>query len=237
MTSDPSKLKKTKEWSTSNILFSMERVAGTSRLFFGSSDFKMYEIDMAAEKPEPVAFNGECHQSYVTGVGLAADSIVSGSYDGRLIWWNAEKKEQTRAVDAHAKWIRGVFVAPDKQTVVSIADDMVAKVWDAQSGELKHTLVDHKPMTPHHYPSMLYGATFSPDGKLLATADKVGHIVIWETDSGKKVTELEAPGMYTWDPKQRRHSKRRLLTRRQTVGGRRHRQDRQHRPSRRTVAG
>ena len=51
MTADPSQLKKTKEWSTSNILFSMERVAGTSRLFFGSSDFKMYEIDMAAEKP------------------------------------------------------------------------------------------------------------------------------------------------------------------------------------------
>ena len=208
MTADPSQLKKTKEWSTSNILFSMERVAGTSRLLFGSSDFKMYEIDMAVEKPEPVAFNGEGHQSYVTGVALAAAAgvVVSGSYDGRLIWWNAEKKEQVRAVDAHEKWIRGVFITPDEKTIVSIADDMVAKVWDAESGALKHTLIDHKPMTPQHYPSMLYGAAFSPDGHLLATADKVGHIVIWETDSGKKVTELEAPGMYTWDPKQRRHS-------------------------------
>jgi WD40 repeat protein len=40
----------------------------------------------------------------------------------------------------------------------------------------------------------------------VATGDKVGHVVVWELASGKQVATLEAPGMYTWDPVQRRHS-------------------------------
>jgi WD40 repeat protein len=31
-------------------------------------------------------------------------------------------------------------------------------------------------------------------------------VVIWDVESGKSLTTLEAPGMYTWDPVQRRHS-------------------------------
>jgi WD40 repeat protein len=53
---------------------------------------------------------------------------------------------------------------------------------------------------------MLYACTFSSDGKLLATADKVGHIVVWDTTTGAQVGAVEAPVMYTWDPTQRRHS-------------------------------
>jgi len=40
----------------------------------------------------------------------------------------------------------------------------------------------------------------------LATGDKVGHVVVWELATGKQVTTLEVPVMYTWDPVQRRHS-------------------------------
>lgn len=53
---------------------------------------------------------------------------------------------------------------------------------------------------------MLYAAAFAPDGKFLATGDKVGHVVVWDTASGKETATLEAPVMYTWDPVQRRHS-------------------------------
>ena len=53
---------------------------------------------------------------------------------------------------------------------------------------------------------MLYAVSFSYDGKWLATADKVGHIVVWDVATGKKLKTLESPVMYTWDPRQRRHS-------------------------------
>src|SRR5207245_1183505 len=42
--------------------------------------------------------------------------------------------------------------------------------------------------------------------RLLATADKVGHVVVWDVSTGKQLAAIETPLMYTWDPRQRRHS-------------------------------
>ncbi len=53
---------------------------------------------------------------------------------------------------------------------------------------------------------MLHACAISPDGKLVATGDKVGHIVVWDIASGQSVATMEAPVLYTWDPVQRRHS-------------------------------
>src|SRR5258708_36992971 len=69
-----------------------------------------------------------------------------------------------------------------------------------------HPLAGHEPLTPQHYPSMLFRCAFSADGRLLATADKIGHVVIWDVADGKPLAAVEAPIMYTWDPKQRQHS-------------------------------
>lgn len=206
-TSDPTKLKLVKEFGIPHIAFCVARIPNSSRLIFGSSDFKLYEVDALAEKPQPVAFGGEGHHSYVTGVVLTGpNAAVSGSYDGKLIWWDIEKREPTRTVSAHELWIRRLAVSPDGKIVASVADDMQCKLWNAESGELLRQFSDHKPMTPNDFPSMLYAVAFSSDGKFLATGDKVGHVAIWETATGTKVGTVEAPTLYTWDPRQRRHS-------------------------------
>ncbi|HUG89442.1 MAG TPA: hypothetical protein VML55_01325 [Planctomycetaceae bacterium] len=203
---DPATLKLKAEFPAREIAFCAARVPQSSRLLYGSSDFHVYEIDLESEKPESLAFSGEPHQSYVTGLAVAAGHAVSGSYDGRLIWWNVESRERVRDIAAHDRWIRRVASSPDGRLIASIADDMLCKLWDAATGELIRTLADHEPLTPHHYPSMLYAVAFSSDGKLLATGDKVGHVAVWDAATGEKVGAVEAPVMYTWDPKQRRHS-------------------------------
>lgn len=200
------KLTRIKEVGSSDILFCVALQPGTERLYVGSSDFNVYALDMAAEQPQREEFAGEGHQSYVTGVALAGSHLVSGSYDGRLIWWDPAERKQVRTVEAHSLWIRRVISTPDGRTIVSVADDMLCKLWDAATGELIRTVTDHEKMTPHHYPSMLYAATISADGKLLATGDKVGHVAIWDLATGHQIAELDAPLLYTWDPKQRRHS-------------------------------
>ncbi|GIT30867.1 MAG: hypothetical protein Ct9H300mP1_29130 [Planctomycetaceae bacterium] len=50
--------------------------------------------------------------------------------------------------------IRRVAASPDNKLVASVSDDMQVKVgtWPAV---MKATLKEHKPMTPHNYPSML----------------------------------------------------------------------------------
>jgi WD40 repeat protein len=201
---NPEKLKVAKDISRREVLLSIARVPSTSRLYLGCSDFKVYDLDLAQAKPEPKELGS--HTSYVTGVAVAGKAVVSGSYDGRLIWWDAEKRTQLRAVEAHRKWIRRVRTTRDGKVVASVADDMVCRLWDAESGKLLRELQGHKEKTPHHFPSMLYACALSIDGRLVATGDKVGHVVVWEIASGKQLATLEAPVMYTWDPTQRRHS-------------------------------
>lgn len=204
MSGDPTKLKGAKEISRQDILFAMARVPQSARIYFGSSDFKLYTIDLAAEKPE-AAVVGE-HSSYVTSVALAGPYVVSGSYDQKLLWFNAESHELVRTVAAHESRIRMLAASPDGKLLASVADDMVCRVWEAESGKCLHELRGHAAVTPHHYPSMLYAVCFSPDGKLLATGDKTGRVVIWNVADAQRRADLDAAGVYTWDPTQRRHS-------------------------------
>jgi WD40 repeat protein len=204
MSASPDKLKLVKELGQRAIVFGVARVPGTQRLFFGGSDFKVCELDLAADKPEPKELG--VHGSYVTGVTLAGKVLVTGGYDCKLLWWDTDSKKQIRSTDAHAKWIRAVSTSPDGKIIASVADDMVCRLWDATDGKMIRELRGHKEMTPNDFPSMLYAVAWSPDGKYLATADKVGHIVVWETATGKETATMEAPVMYTWDPIQRKHS-------------------------------
>jgi WD40 repeat protein len=203
-------LKLVKELKREEIVFALGRVPGTERLVFGGSDFRVYDVDFASEKPEPRPLGDQGHESFVTGLAIAGGGrwAVSGGYDGRLIWWDLEGGEQkrVRAIDAHARWIRDVAASGDGRTIASVADDMVCRLWDAGTGALRHELHGHEAETPHHYPSMLFACTFSPDGQYLATGDKVGHVVVWEVAGGRPLATLEAPVNYTWDPVQRRHS-------------------------------
>lgn len=201
---DPSKLKVVKQVSRPDILFCLARAADSSQVYFGSSDFHVYRADLSAEKPEPQALAS--HESYVTGLALAGKLLISGSYDTRLIWTAVESGEQVRSVEAHQSRIRQVVAAPNGQLVASVADDMVCRLWDVESGKLVRELRGHEPVTPHHYPSMLYACAFSADGTWLATGDRTGHIVVWEAATGRQAATLEATGMYTWDPTIRRHS-------------------------------
>lgn len=204
MAADPSKLKLIKQVDRQDILFGLARQPKSDRVFTGSSDFKLYGFDFAAEKPEGKPL-GE-HGSYVTGVALAGSALVSGSYDCRLRWWDVESGKQIRDVAGHAKRIRTVVASPDGKLVATTGDDMICKLWDAATGKLRHELKGHNEKTPNDFPSMLYTAAFSADGKLLATGDKPGRVCVWNVADGKQRATLDAPGIYTWDPKQRRHS-------------------------------
>src|SRR5262249_40694768 len=148
------KFKLAKDASRSGIFLSIARVPSSSRVFAGCSDFKIYETDLAAAKPEFKELSG--HTSYVTGLALSGSTLVSGSYDGKLISWDTEKREQIRSVEPHQKWIRKLALSPDGKLVASVADDMVCRVWEVASGKMVHELRGHAEKTPHHFPSMLF---------------------------------------------------------------------------------
>ena len=201
---NPEKLKLAKDHGHKAITFALARVPNSMRVFLGGSDFKVYEADLAAAKFEPKELYG--HESYVTGVALSGKTLVTGGYDGKLTWFDTDGKKIIRSETAHAKWIRRVVSSPDGKLIASVADDMVCRLWTAESGKRVAELRGHAEKTPHGFGSMLYAVAFSPDGKLLATGDKTAKVKVWEVATGKELSQVEAPIMYTWDPVQRLHS-------------------------------
>ena len=200
----PDTLKPLKDYQRSVITFAIARADGSDTAYIGCSDFKVYAADFAAPKFEPKELYG--HESYVTGVALVGNTLVTGSYDGKLTWFDTESGKTIRTHDAHSKWIRKVIASPDGKLFASVADDMVCRLWDAKTGKIVHELRGHKEKTPNDFVSMLYAVCFSADSKLIATGDKVGHVVVWDVKTGKEVGTCEAPVMYTWDKVQRNHS-------------------------------
>src|SRR5262245_12498226 len=150
MSANPDKLKLLQSVSHKAALFSVARVPGSGRAFLGASDFKIHETDLSSPKIEFKELGG--HESYVTSVALGGNTLISGGYDGKLIWWDVEKRSQIRAIEAHKKWIRGVAVTPDGKTAVSVADDMIARVWEVSSGKRMFELRGHEEKTPNHFP-------------------------------------------------------------------------------------
>jgi WD40 repeat protein len=186
--------------------FCAARRGESQTVYCGASDGKIHAIDFAADEPQSEPMPVSPHSSYVTGAGVAGHMLVTGSFDRTLAWWNLECREVVRSFRGHDKWIRRVVASPDGSIVASVADDMHCRLWDGYSGKLLHDLAGHAPLTPQHFPSMLFTCCFSPDGRLLATADKVGRVVIWDPNAGKQLAAFDSPEHYTWDGVQRRHS-------------------------------
>src|SRR3954452_14276758 len=110
--SNPRNLRTAREIARRDMLFAVARVPSTARLIVGSSSGKVLEID-AAQTAAP-AIELADHGRYVTAVGLAGQMVISGGYDGKLIWWDLEKRRVIRTVDdAHARQIRMIAVSPD----------------------------------------------------------------------------------------------------------------------------
>jgi WD40 repeat protein len=68
----------------------------------------------------------------------------------------------------HTDWVRSVVFTPDGKTLI---------VWDMATGNARSTF--------HAGARNIYGVAFSPNGKLLASAEWEGIVRLWDTKTGK----------------------------------------------------
>lgn len=155
------------------------------------------------------------HDNYVSSLALREDVLVSASFDRTLAWWNAATGERQRTVAAHDGWVRKIAILPGLAAgtstagnwrVVSVGDDMVAKVWDGATGELQTTLRGHAARTPQGFATALYAVATHPSGRFVAAADRCGECLVWEVSSGAVAARFNAADFYTYDSTKRARS-------------------------------
>jgi RNA polymerase sigma factor (sigma-70 family) len=118
---------------------------------------------------------------WIAGAGDVGDP----TYQGKVVVWEVQTgkvKHEWAGLPA----IYTVAIAPDGKQVAAAGPvaavgpgaapgpaEQVIRVWDMQTGKLKHQL---KPQGGH----TLTGLVFSPDGATLATADADGSVSLWD---------------------------------------------------------
>ena len=206
---DPTKIASKKVCKRPGKFLGLAADPDAQRLFAGSTDYHIHVYDLKAESKEPCA-SWLGHENYVSALVLAArpsgPQIISGSYDSHLLWWDTKSGEVVRDVQAHAGWIRDLTILPESGLVASCGDDMRIKLWDIETGQLVRTFEGHAKRTPQGHVTALYVLAASPDGKYLASGDRIGQVHVWDVQTGQQAASFQVPVLYTYDDRQRKRS-------------------------------
>ncbi len=202
---DPKHAKLAASCEHSGTLFALCHDASTNRLYGAGTDWAVYSVESNAEKPT-VEKRWANHENYVSSLVFVDGVVISAGFDRQMIWTNAETGESIRKVEAHDGWVRNLALFPDGKRLASVGDDMLVKIWDAQSGELIRTLEGHAKQTPQGFATALYAVAVSPNGAHVTSGDRIGDVRVWDAESGEIVAEFQAPTFYTYDPVKRSRS-------------------------------
>ncbi|MES2569489.1 MAG: hypothetical protein V4710_05485 [Verrucomicrobiota bacterium] len=177
--------------------------ADGARLFAACMDGQLFEVDTATGTAIP--FSGK-HTSYASHCVVLPDgkTVVSGGYDGCLIWHDVETRNEIRRVQAHTFWCWQLALSSDGTRLASAtgqylvggekyepapAAEPTVRLFDANTGELLRSF--------EHLPPVL-SVAFTPDGSHLAAANMMGEMRVWEIASGKSVAQFTSPDFTSW---------------------------------------
>ena len=109
-------------------------------------------------------------------------SLVAGSGEGeighsRLTVWDATTGEERFSVDA-GPLVYGIAWSPDGDTIASGGAIGSIKLWDAQSGELRHSI-------KAHVRGKINSLEFSPDANWLVSGGDDKTVKIWNAETGE----------------------------------------------------
>jgi WD40 repeat protein len=116
-----------------------------------------------------------------------AEMLLDGCPTHLRGWeWRYLKRQSHTAlmtIPAHDDYVFNVAYSPNGKSLATSSEDGTARVFDAATGRVIHTLRGH-------YPDICWRVTYSPDGKLLASGGRDRTVKIWEAATGDLLRTL-----------------------------------------------
>ena len=100
------------------------------------------------------------YEKYRRG-GDRCSSIVSGSYNQMIRFWDAVTGAALQTLEGHSDAVWSVAYSPNSKQVMSGSDDKTVRLWDTVMGAALQTLKGHS--------GRFWSVSFSPDGKAVNT--------------------------------------------------------------------
>jgi len=119
--------------------------------------------------------------------------VLSGSgQSGTLKLWETATGEVVRVFDEgdwDSTYVFSVAFSPNGEYALSGSDDMTARLWDVESGELLRTFEGHS--------GLVIAVAFSPDGQYVLSGSSDMTVQLWKVEDGKLgyVFEGDAEGV------------------------------------------
>ncbi|HVK08281.1 MAG TPA: protein kinase, partial [Gemmataceae bacterium] len=112
------------------------------------------------------------------------------SLDYAVQQWDLARGEPVGRPMPHTQWVARITYSPDGRSIVTCGNDHTARLWDAETQELRQVVRPDD--------GVVDAVAFSPDGRRLVTAHSRG-LKLWEPTGGEEVMALTAPPDASWD--------------------------------------
>ncbi len=139
------------------------------------------------------------HEDWVSGAAFSPDGrfVLSASKDGTAAIWQVPP---VRELLGHTDWVTWASYSADGNEVVTSSDDDTARIWDVKTGRTLHVLgARHNSDTSVGHTDWLTSASFSADGRLVATSSDDNTARLWDAHTGKMLKVLEGHGDWLTD--------------------------------------
>jgi len=166
----------------------------------------IYSVDL--DTGDADAFD-EKHTSFASGCVLLPDgkTLISGGYDGALLWHEVESGRCLRRVAAHKFWNWQLALSPNGRQLATTTGQYIpggwkyepapevepsVKVFDTATGDLVTSFT--------HTPPVM-SCAFTPDGLYLAAGNMMGEVRVWEVASkiaSPPVAQWTSPDFTSW---------------------------------------
>lgn len=157
----------------------------------------LWDVKAEEEKHElPVGENGAWSLSFSNDGKL----LVTGGFDSQIKLWDVATGAKVRSIPVPPDRLGAglqVALSPDGKTLVSASiNDLTVRLWDVGTGQAKGELNANE-----NEPRLVgaRGVTFSPDGKLVATADATAElqfgVMLWTVETRKLQAVLPQESM------------------------------------------